>query len=184
VDYDSLLHRAVRKYGWEAFSINIIYSSYDQEHTHNFIEPLLIEDYNTLAPNGYNVLRGGKGRLRTSLTEQHKQRISQALKGKPKSLTAVENNRLAQKGKKRSRDSVKKQVESRKRNGVRSHQWTQEERFCLSEKLKKRPKYNQKRVQTPLGIFNSCSEAASAYNKTASWVTRMIIKGEFILLVG
>lgn len=177
---NTTLYHALQKYNPQDWKVEVIEtcSSLDEleEREKHWIE--IFDTYN----NGYNMTKGGNGWIRDTLTEEHKRNISKSLRGKCKSKETIERNRQAQLGKKRSVASIEKQIASRKRNGVISHTWTKEERQRLSAKLKLRPKYNLKRVQTPLGTFNSCSEAASAYNKSASWVTRMIIKGEFILL--
>ena len=55
-EYNSILHRAFRKYGIENFSIEKISCSVEEM---NDIEVQLIEKYNTLFPNGYNIQRGG-----------------------------------------------------------------------------------------------------------------------------
>jgi len=56
-------HNAIRKYGKENFSWEIIYQSKDQEHTLNAMEPYFIKEYNSFIDfensNGYNATLGG-----------------------------------------------------------------------------------------------------------------------------
>lgn len=78
---DSKLYRAIRKYGIDNFSFEIIYCSNDIEYTLNTMEPYFIGIYNAFS-NGYNATIGGdkwnKGAIRS--TELRK-RISNKLKG-------------------------------------------------------------------------------------------------------
>ena len=55
-EYNSILHRAFRKYGVKNFSIEKIYCPLKEM---NDKEVELIDKYNTLFPNGYNIQRGG-----------------------------------------------------------------------------------------------------------------------------
>lgn len=76
------IHKAIRKYGWDNFSWEVIYESWDKEHCLRVIEPLLIEEYDSYN-NGYNMDRGGKGALgvkRSPLTEEQKKIISERTK--------------------------------------------------------------------------------------------------------
>lgn len=90
---------AINKYGWD----NILYETLAENlslEEANLLEERLIIDHNTLAPNGYNLRLGGnnhthseesKQRMSVSQrkriipphTEEHKQNISNALKGRP-----------------------------------------------------------------------------------------------------
>ena len=52
----SLIHTAIRKYGKENFKLNILEWTED----YNNREKQLIKEYNTLTPNGYNIMPGGE----------------------------------------------------------------------------------------------------------------------------
>jgi group I intron endonuclease len=54
------LHRAMRKYGTNAFSFEIIYQSQDKKYTLEIMEPYFIAEYDTYK-NGYNGTTGGSG---------------------------------------------------------------------------------------------------------------------------
>ena len=54
------LYDAIRSYGWENFTFEIIYQSKEQEHTQKVMESYFIEQYNTFK-NGYNMTLGGDG---------------------------------------------------------------------------------------------------------------------------
>ena len=51
-------HAAIRKYGWDAFTHEILYSNLTIEQA-NHRETQLINEYGTLAPYGYNLCTGG-----------------------------------------------------------------------------------------------------------------------------
>lgn len=55
-DYNSLIHTAIQKYGEENFSFEILgwFDNYNEK------EKFYIKEYNSLAPNGYNICRGGE----------------------------------------------------------------------------------------------------------------------------
>lgn len=71
-----LIHKAMRKYGRDNFSFNIIFESYDLTLTKNIMEPICIEVYNSLVPNGYNMTLGGEGIVGYKWTETQKQNQS------------------------------------------------------------------------------------------------------------
>lgn len=108
-------YNAIRKYGFDNFSWEVIYQSKDKMHTLEEMETFFIHEYYTLAPNGYNMKTGGEGgnlnpesrkkisdsrigikfsdehinnlrlsHLNKKHTEEQKQKISNALKGKNK----------------------------------------------------------------------------------------------------
>lgn len=56
--HNSILHQAIRKYGWENFEVSVL-----EECTVDLLderEKYYIESRNTLAKNGYNILSGGQ----------------------------------------------------------------------------------------------------------------------------
>lgn len=53
---------AYRKYGEENFKVEILFNSFDTEYL-NKAEKQLIKSYNTMYPNGYNLMEGGQIRL-------------------------------------------------------------------------------------------------------------------------
>jgi group I intron endonuclease len=57
------LHNAMRKYGVDKFSIEVISSNEDSKYTKNVLEPKYIKEYNSKYPLGYNLTDGGEGSL-------------------------------------------------------------------------------------------------------------------------
>lgn len=63
-EYNSLIHRAIRKYGIDNFVVETICECSEEEL--NSKEQYYISLYNTMVPYGYNVLAGGEGGFSTS----------------------------------------------------------------------------------------------------------------------
>ena len=53
-------HNALRKYGWDNFTWEIIYQSLDGHHTHKVMEREFIIQFDSIN-NGYNIQTGGDG---------------------------------------------------------------------------------------------------------------------------
>ena len=59
--YNTPFHRAIRKYGWDNFSYEVLVEIKDDNFDLlNQLEIFYINFYNTIRPNGYNILEGGK----------------------------------------------------------------------------------------------------------------------------
>ena len=59
-DYNSLIHQAFRKYGFETFEYSILAQDIDDVDLLNELEIYYIKKFNSQVPNGYNVTAGGK----------------------------------------------------------------------------------------------------------------------------
>ena len=68
-EYNSLLHRAFRKYGYENFSYEIIAKANTIEEL-NKLEIFYIQEWNTKSPNGYNIEDGGQNAQKPKTEEQ------------------------------------------------------------------------------------------------------------------
>lgn len=79
---DSKLYRAIKKYGWNNFEFEIIYQSFDGQHTLNVMENHFINEYNSYH-YGYNETLGGNGSLGRSYshTEETKIKMKMAKHG-------------------------------------------------------------------------------------------------------
>jgi group I intron endonuclease len=78
--YKGVLYNAMRKYGIENFTFEVIYVNSSKTKTKNIMEPKLIKEYNSLVPNGYNVAHGGDGgstRCGAILSDETKRKISE-----------------------------------------------------------------------------------------------------------
>lgn len=70
-EYDSLIHRAFRKYGYENFKYEILIDGINDIEMLNQFEIYFIKLFNTQRPNGYNIESGGKNSSKPK-TEQQK----------------------------------------------------------------------------------------------------------------
>lgn len=94
--YNFLLYKAIAKYGWDNFSWQIIYESWDKDHCKNTMEKYFIEEYRTYVGYndclGYNMTLGGEGNTGPK-TKEHAKKISLAKQGKKRSIE--ERNNIA-----------------------------------------------------------------------------------------
>ena len=105
-----LIHRAIKKYGVDAFVFTHIADAFDAESA-KMIERLLIAEHNTKMPHGYNMTDGGDGTLGMAKTEEHKQKIRESNKktwdSRPDLKKAIgEMNSALKKGKPNGRKGV------------------------------------------------------------------------------
>ena len=82
-----IIHKAIKKYGWENFEIEVIDSFDYLDKTELLaLEAAYIEYYNSLTVNlggyGYNVCKCGMDKKNLNISEETKQKISRGLKGK------------------------------------------------------------------------------------------------------
>lgn len=115
---DFLISKAIRKYGWENFTSDILFETYDSEIAYQAAESHYIKIYMSNNPSrGYNLTDGGQGtigyrfssesrdKMRIAkqgrkLTEEHKKKIGEASKGHTLSLESKMKISNANKGKK------------------------------------------------------------------------------------
>lgn len=81
-DSPILLHRAIKKYSPQSFTVKILCDANSLEDLNN-LEVAMIAAHNTLAPNGYNLASGGGN---TRVHPDTRAKISQTLKGRPNYL--------------------------------------------------------------------------------------------------
>jgi group I intron endonuclease len=74
-----LIHKAIKKYGVDAFVFTHIADAFDAESA-KMIERMLIAEKNTKMPHGYNMTDGGDGTMGMAKTEEHKQKLKDANK--------------------------------------------------------------------------------------------------------
>ena len=75
----TVISRAIRKYGWHNFDIEVIDKDRKTRHI-DACERHYIRKYNSLVPNGYNVASGGHATK--SVSKETKRKISESQKGK------------------------------------------------------------------------------------------------------
>lgn len=77
---DTYLHRAIKKYGWEKFRIEVL--CIVEESMVDEVEKKCISVFNTLSPNGYNISIGGcyAKAFKNPASEDLKQKLKRAYK--------------------------------------------------------------------------------------------------------
>jgi len=79
---NTVICNAIRKYGEKAFTIALLDKTSDIDNLCD-LEFHYIKQYNTKAPNGYNVTDGGDGITGFSFSEESKKKMSASAIGKP-----------------------------------------------------------------------------------------------------
>ena len=74
-EYNSLLHRAFRKYGFNNFTYEVLVKNIDDINILNKLEIYYIKHFNTKIPNGYNIESGGKNSSKPKTLEHRKKEI-------------------------------------------------------------------------------------------------------------
>lgn len=74
-EYESPLHRAFRKYGFENFNYEILAQDIEDISILNELEIAYINQYNCQRPNGYNIEPGGKNCAKPKTIEHRKKEI-------------------------------------------------------------------------------------------------------------
>lgn len=107
------LYKAVKKYGWEKFDFEIIYQSFDGDYCLKIMEPYFISEYNSFN-NGYNMTKGGEGRLGFKHSEEVKYKIGSRTRGKKLQEDHKNKISLSHKGLKPSNETKKLMSKNRK----------------------------------------------------------------------
>ena len=122
---DCPLHYAIRKYGKEAFTIELVAEYIDEQMTKNLFEGFWIEHLQThVDDGGYNLTYGGDGTIGRPCSEQTRRKMSASNKGqvpwnKGKKVSAETLKKMsdAQKGKKSPLKGKPRSEETRRKIG-------------------------------------------------------------------
>jgi group I intron endonuclease len=87
------IYRAIRKYGWENFSFEVVYQSKEKEHTLKVMEPFFIKKYNSFM-NGYNMTEGGEGTFGRNQSKENKIKQSKLITEKNKKSRWYNNGKI------------------------------------------------------------------------------------------
>lgn len=107
---DTAFYHAIRKYGWENFTSEIIYQSLDQDHCHNVMEEHFIREYRSHVNegHGYNQSYGGDGQR--GYDAQTRWKLGSANRGKKRGPTSEETKRkIGEANSKKRRTEAEKQ---------------------------------------------------------------------------
>lgn len=104
-----ILTEAIKKYGEQKFSIELVEVVESAERAYE-LEIFYIKEYNTKAPNGYNLTDGGDGIFGWNITDEYREQCSFRVKELHK------EKRIGMYGKKHTEETKKKMSESSKGN--------------------------------------------------------------------
>ncbi len=104
-----LLTESIQKYGEQKFSIELIEEVESSERAYE-LEIFYIKEYNTKAPNGYNLTDGGDGVFGWQPTNEYRQECSERVKQLHK------NKKIGMYGKTHTEETKQKMSESLKGN--------------------------------------------------------------------
>jgi len=104
---------ALKKYGWDSFESEIIYTNDDVEYTLNVMENKYINEYNTYK-EGYNLTEGGEGCLGWKPSEEDLLRMSKNMKGDKNPFHKSKGRDNPMKGKKHKKESIELMKKNRK----------------------------------------------------------------------
>jgi group I intron endonuclease len=125
-------YAAIKKYGWNNFSFELIYQSLDEEHCHGTMEEYFIREYKSHVDDGfgYNMTYGGdgqknpskeirwkigtanRGKIRGPCKEETKRKIGLANSKKKRTPEEKEHLRQINLGRKQSVETVLKRSKS------------------------------------------------------------------------
>lgn len=131
-----VLHKAIRKYGPDAFTISLEVEHENEEYCLNELEKLTIESYGThVDEGGYNMTYGGEGTLGHKHSAESIEKISAAKKGN--------KSRIGRKHSDESRAKTSAALKGNKSRIGRKH--SDESRAKMSAASKGKPKSEEHR---------------------------------------
>ena len=120
-------HSAIKLYGWDNFSHEILHENLTIEQA-NELEEQLIKEYNTLSPNGYNLKTGG---LNSKTCQEIVNKVALANKGKTRSQETRNKMSLVKKGKTHSQETLNKMSLA---NKGKTHSQESRDKMSLAKK--------------------------------------------------
>lgn len=173
------ISNALHKYGKEKFSIEIITICNSLSEL-NEKESYFIKEFNTLAPNGYNLTSGGDAKV---LAEESRERISLANKGRSHSEEFKEIRRQIQTGRLCSQETKSKMSSSAIGKPKTDEHRKNISKAKIGTKLSKDHRESiRKTLQKPIRcdqsgqIFTSTSEAAKELKIGKSTIIKILKK--------
>jgi group I intron endonuclease len=99
-----LIHKAIRKYGWDSFTRRVLFESSDVEELKAKEQELIAQHRTFFREGGYNMTRGGDGVFGLRFTDESRLRMSKAHKGKRLSATTRKKIADAHRGRPKSKE--------------------------------------------------------------------------------
>lgn len=182
--YDSIFHKAIRKYGPSSFVIKII-DTIERRDLAGEAEKKAIIEHNTLTPHGYNVAQGGYGGRTVVVrwTPERKARMSALLSGRKKDRVVVEKIAAKLRGRKLTPEHAAIMKIAGRKNKGRKHSAEQVKRAQIKRRISWlnrktvggkpvgchasgpnfRARFTRNGKKIDLGSFPTMEEASQAY---------------------
>jgi group I intron endonuclease len=135
------IHQAIRKYGEDSFSASVLCICQTQEELDKKEDDYITEYDSMIYDNGYNMVRGGKGRAPNfHHAEEHRKKMSEYMKTRHVSEETKLRLSIARKGSRNNwSDATRQRVADASRKRATGHVPSQETRNKISNSLKGRP---------------------------------------------
>ena len=92
--HKSKFYDAIKSYGWDSFTWEVIYQSTDSKHCLSVMEPHFISEYQSMT-EGYNMTSGGEGISNDRIDDTVRQKL--AIAGKNRWLNGTNGNSFREK---------------------------------------------------------------------------------------
>jgi group I intron endonuclease len=160
-----ILHNAYKKYGFDNFIYKIICICFDEDT--NKYEEQYIKKYNTVYPNGYNLLQGGNNKRHN---EETRRLLSEMNKGEKHPLF----------GKKKTPEQIKQMSERMKgdKNPCFGKKFTEEETQKRLDRYKEHPETKEQISNSLKEYYKDCYEKGIKTN--GKTVKQYDLNGNFI----
>lgn len=158
-------HRAIRKYGWDKFTTEILHENIDPMYLDEW-EIYYISKYDTYGENGFNMTSGGNGIRGYKHTDEHKHNLSNKMKG-------VNNHFYGRSHSDETRDLIS---ESRRaeRNPNFGKQLSIEHRTKIGKSHFKSVQQWSHDGNTLVNVYKSIDSAATAIGRSASGISQCL----------
>lgn len=114
---DYLISKAIRKYGWESFTCEVIDQTNIEREAYEVLEPRHIAEHHSNDPSiGYNLTEGGQGMTGYVFSEETRRKMREAKIGKKQDSESIRKRAESLKGRTVSKDTRRKISEKLKGN--------------------------------------------------------------------
>jgi group I intron endonuclease len=145
------IKKSILKYGIENFKKEIIKNDINCQTSANIFEIIYIKKYNTIAPCGYNLTKGGSSLNGYHHTNETRKKMSKASKGRKKSIEHTIKNSESHKGQIVS-DETREKI-SKKLKGICKPAMSNETKEKISKKLKGTKLSTETKEKISIGLF-------------------------------
>lgn len=160
----SALHAAIRKHGVENFQFSHVSNAFGKQNA-ELIERLLIQEYDTMAPRGYNLTAGGSGLY--GAPQETREKVSRSSKGRKLSDETKAKISAAGKNRKHTPETIQKMRDAKK--GIKKSE-DHKKKIGLSSKGRKHTEEAKQKISLA-GLGRKVTEEIRA-NMVAAWARR------------